>query len=126
MKLLYQQGYIVVRDAYWLDMLKWLQNPEYYSIYKKYNFVYFIRISEYEAYKIKSSEIKPICDLPLKYIHHIYGKDIIMNFTNLDNICEFVRRSVLDLDPKYCLNKIILSSHNVCRKTVCDINKTCF
>ena len=49
--------------------------------------------------------MKPICDLPLKYIHHIYGKDIIMNFTNLDNNCEFVRRSVLDLDPKYCLNK---------------------
>ncbi len=33
-KLLYQQGYIVVRGTYWLDMLKWLRNPGYYSIIK--------------------------------------------------------------------------------------------
>ncbi len=89
-KLLYQQGYIVVRGTYWLDMLKWLQNPRYYSIHKKYNYVYFIRISEYEAYKIKSSEIKPIYNSLLKYIYHIYEKDITMNFTDLDDNYEFV------------------------------------
>ncbi len=72
-------------------MLKWLQNPGYYSIHKKYNFVYFIRISKYEAYKIKSSEMKPICNSPLKYIYHIYGKDITVNFIDLDDNCEFVR-----------------------------------
>ena len=72
-------------------MLKWLQNPRYYSIHKKYNYVYFIRISEYEAYKIKLSEIKPICDLLLKYIYYNYGKNITINFTDLDDNCEFVR-----------------------------------
>ncbi len=71
-------------------MLKWLQNPRYYSIHKKYNYVYFIRISEYEAYKIKSSEIKPICDSLLKYIYHIYGKDVTVNFLDLDNNSELV------------------------------------
>jgi len=71
-------------------MLKWLQNPRYYSIHKKYNYVYFIRISEYEAYKIKSSEIKPIYNSLLKYIYHIYEKDITMNFTDLDDNYEFV------------------------------------
>ena len=92
-KLLYQQGYMVVRGTYWLDMLKWLRNPEYYSIHKKYNFVYFIRISEYETYKSKSSGIiKPICDLLLKYIYRINGKDITINFSDLDNNCEFVCR----------------------------------
>ena len=65
-------------------------NPRYYSIHKKYNFVYFIRILEYEAYKIKSSEMKLIYDLSLKYIYYIYGKDITMNFTDLNNNCEFV------------------------------------
>ncbi len=73
-------------------MLKWLQNPGYYSIYKKDNYIYFIRISEYEAYKIKLSKMKPICDSSLKYIYHIYGKDIIVNFTDLDDNCEFVCR----------------------------------
>src|SRR4051812_5388013 len=33
-KLLYQQGYMIVRDAYWSNQLKWLQNPEYYRIDK--------------------------------------------------------------------------------------------
>jgi hypothetical protein len=94
-KLLYRQGYIVVRGTYWLDMLKWPQNSEYYSIHKKYNYEFFIRISEYEAYKSKSSGMeKPICDSPLKYIYHIYrksGKDITVNFTDLDDNSEFVR-----------------------------------
>ena len=86
---------MVVRDAYQLDILKWLQNPEYYSNIhkKKYNYTFFIRISEYKAYKSKSSGmVKPICDLLLKYRYRIYGKkDIIVNFTNLDDNCEFVR-----------------------------------
>ena len=67
-------------------MLKWLQNSNIIVfVYKKYNYIYFIKILEYKAYKIKSSEMKPICDSPLKYIYHIYGKDITVNFTNLDD-----------------------------------------
>ncbi|PKK72207.1 hypothetical protein RhiirC2_743203 [Rhizophagus irregularis] len=44
-------------------MLKWLQNPEHYCINKKYNYEYFIRISDCEKYRNKS-EIRNICDLP--------------------------------------------------------------
>ena len=62
---------MVIRGTYWLDMLKWPQNSKYYSSIhkKKYNYAFFIRISEYETYKSKSSEMKkPICDSSLKYI----------------------------------------------------------
>jgi len=92
-RLLYQQGYIVVNGEYWLNMLKWPRDSEYYSIDKKNNIEFFIRISEYEAYKSKSSGMdKPICDSPLKYIYRIYGrKDITVNFSDLDDNCEFVR-----------------------------------
>jgi hypothetical protein len=38
LKLLYQQGYIIIRgsiwEVEWTDMLKWPQNPEYYHIDK--------------------------------------------------------------------------------------------
>src|SRR2546421_12014193 len=46
-RVLYQQGYIIIRDTAWYNMLKWLQNPEFYLIDKKYNF---IRISDCEKY----------------------------------------------------------------------------
>jgi hypothetical protein len=95
LKLLYQQGYIVIRgliwEVDWTDMLKWLRNPEYYHIDKKSNSKNFIRISEYEAYKSKSSVIKLICNLPLKYIYHIYKKNITVNYTDLNDNCEIVR-----------------------------------
>ena len=85
---------MVIRGVYWLDILKWSQNPEYYSsIYKKkYNYIFFIRISEYKTYKSKSlGMVKPICDSPLKYRYRIYEKkNITVNFTNLDDNCEFV------------------------------------
>src|SRR4051794_36810477 len=44
-KLLYQQGYKVVRDSDWSNQLKWLQNPEYYHIDKD-NIKYLIRVTE--------------------------------------------------------------------------------
>ena len=63
LKLLYQQGYIVIRGLLWndkwTDMLKWSQNPKYYHINKKYNFGHkvicknFIRTSEYKKYRCK-------------------------------------------------------------------------
>src|SRR3954466_6631760 len=41
LKLLYQQGYIVIRgsiwDVKWTDMLKWPQNPKYYSAKSLYS-----------------------------------------------------------------------------------------
>jgi hypothetical protein len=72
-------------------MLKWLQNSEYYCINKKYNFENIIKISDCEKYRGKSTEIKRICDsLLLEYQIHIYGKDITINFLDLDDNCELV------------------------------------
>ena len=44
-KILYQQGYKVVRGSDWSNQLKWLQNPEYYHIDKD-NIEYLIRVIE--------------------------------------------------------------------------------
>ncbi|GBC00947.1 hypothetical protein RclHR1_40030001 [Rhizophagus clarus] len=85
-RLLYQQGYIVVNGEYWFNMLKWPRDPKYYSIDRKNNIVFFIRISEYKAYESKSSGLlKPICDSPLKYIYHYNGEYITVNFSDLDD-----------------------------------------
>ena len=92
---------MVVRGTYWLDMLKWPRNPEYYRIHKKYNFVYFLRILEYkESCMNKSlSILRPICDSPLKFIYRIYrNKDITINFSDLNDNCEFVRR-IFQINP---------------------------
>ena len=98
-KLLYKQGYMVVRGTYWLNILKWPRDPKYYSIHRKYNYRYLIRISEYETYKSKSSGMeKPICDSPLKYRYRINGKDITVNFSDLDDNCEFVRQ-IFQISP---------------------------
>ena len=98
-KLLYKQGYMVVTGEYWLDMLKWPRDPEYYSIHRKYNYRNLIRISEYETYKSKSSGMEnPICDSPLKYRYRINGKDITVNFSDLDDNCEFERR-IFQISP---------------------------
>ena len=92
-KVLYQQGYIVVRGTGWSDMLKWLQNPEYYCIDKKYNFENIIRVSDCEKYRGKSTEIQGICDsLPSEYRCYIHGKDVTINFLDLDDNCELVCR----------------------------------
>src|SRR5688500_14803249 len=63
LKLLYQQGYIIIRgliwEVEWTDMLKWPRNPEYYHIDKKSNSAHkafcknFVRISEYKKYRCK-------------------------------------------------------------------------
>ncbi|GBC43415.2 hypothetical protein GLOIN_2v1510726 [Rhizophagus irregularis DAOM 181602=DAOM 197198] len=76
-KLLYQQGYIVVRGTYWPDMLKWPRNPKYYSIHKKYNYEYFIRISDCEKYRSKSVEIQNICDSSTLRTYYLLGKGFI-------------------------------------------------
>ena len=90
-RVLYQQGYIVVRSTGWSDMLKWLQNPKYYHINKKYNFENIIRISDCEKYKGKSTEIQRICQfLPLEFLYYIHEKDVTMNFSDLDNNSELV------------------------------------
>src|SRR3954451_7492577 len=60
-RVLYQQDYIVVRGIAWYNILKWLQNPEFYLIDKKYNFENIIRISDCEKYRGKLTEIQKIC-----------------------------------------------------------------
>ena len=76
-RVLYQQGYIVVRGTAWYNILKWLQNSKYYHINKKYNFENIIRISDCEKYRGKSTEIQRICDsLPLEFLYYIHGKDV--------------------------------------------------
>ena len=98
-KLLYQQGYIVIRSTGWSDMLKWLQNPKYYHINKKYNFENIIRISDCEKYRGKSTEIQRICRfLLLEFLYYIHGKDVTVNFSDLDNNSELVRR-IFQISP---------------------------
>ncbi|RGB29797.1 hypothetical protein C1646_766151 [Rhizophagus diaphanus] len=104
-KLLYQQGYILVRGEYWLDMLKWPRDPEYYSIDRKNNILFFIRISEYKAYESKSSGLlKPICDSLLKYIYHNNGEDITVNFSDLDDNFNFAESNISVLPQKLSHN----------------------
>ena len=80
-------------------MLKWLQNPKYYHINKKYNFENIIRISDCEKYRGKLTEIQRICDsLPLEFLYYIHGKDVTVNFSDLDDNCEFVRR-IFQISP---------------------------
>ncbi|GBB86844.1 hypothetical protein RclHR1_13290012 [Rhizophagus clarus] len=71
-------------------MLKWLRNPKHYHINKNYNFEYFIRISDCEKYKANSWSIKSICDLPTLRTYNILGKKLTVNFSDLDDNCEFV------------------------------------
>ena len=51
-RVLYQQDYIVVRGTAWYNILKWLQNPEFYLIDKKYNFENIIKISDCVKYRV--------------------------------------------------------------------------
>ena len=80
-------------------MLKWLQNPGYYRIDKKYKFENIIRTSDCEKYMGKSTEIQRVCrSLPLEFLCHIHGKDIIVNFSDLDDNCEIVRQ-IFQISP---------------------------
>ena len=92
-RVLYQQGYIVVRGIAWYNILKWLQNPEFYLIDKKYNFENIIKISDCVKYRGKSVEIERICRfLPSEFLYYIHGKDVTVNFSDLDNNSELVRQ----------------------------------
>ena len=91
-RVLYQQGYIVVRGTAWYNILKWLQNPEFYLIDKKYNFENIIKISDCVKYRGKSVEIERICRfLPSEFLYYIYEKDVTVNFSDLNNNSELVR-----------------------------------
>ncbi|GES96443.1 hypothetical protein GLOIN_2v1471114 [Rhizophagus clarus] len=75
-----------VRNEWMFEKIAQLWDLEYYSIDRKNNIVFFIRISEYKAYESKSSGLlKPICDLPLKYIYRNNREDITVNFSDLDD-----------------------------------------
>ena len=83
-RVLYQQGYIVVRGTAWYNILKWLQNPEFYLIDKKYNFENIIKISDCVKYRGKSVEIERICRfLPSEFLYYIHGKDRTPNNTDI-------------------------------------------
>ena len=92
-RVLYQQGYIVVRGIAWYNILKWLQNPEFYLIDKKYNFENIIKISDCVKYRGKSVEIERICRfLPSEFLYYIHGKDVTVDLSDLDNNSELVRQ----------------------------------
>ena len=98
-RVLYQQGYIVVRGTAWYNILKWLQNPEFYLIDKKYNFENIIKISDCVKYRGKSVEIERICRfLPLEFLYYIHEKDVTVNFSDLNDNCEFVRQ-IFQISP---------------------------
>src|SRR3954465_10667903 len=94
LKLLYQQGYIIIRgsiwEVEWTDMLKWPRNPEYYHIDKKSNSKNFVRISEYKKYKCKELGA---CDSMMKFpaLIQLYNTTIV-DLLDIDNNCEFVRQ----------------------------------
>ncbi|RGB23286.1 hypothetical protein C1646_774734 [Rhizophagus diaphanus] len=78
-----------------------------YYIDRKNNIVFFIRISEYKAYESKSSGLlKPICDSPLKYIYCNNGKDITVNFSDLDDNYANANLQLLKRDIGQAINTI--------------------
>jgi hypothetical protein len=83
-------------------MLKWLWNPEYYLIDKKSNSENIIKIISLREmkYRGKASELERICDSPtLKKIYSFWGEDLFtVNFSDLDDNCEFVRR-IFQISP---------------------------
>ena len=95
LKLLYQQGYIIIRgsiwEVKWTDMLKWPRNPEYYHIDKKSNSKNFVRISEYKKYGCKELGV---CDslvnnLKFPALIQLYNTTIV-DLSDIDNNCELV------------------------------------
>ncbi len=109
LKLLYQQGYIVIRGSIWevdwTDMLKWPQNPKYYYIDKKYNFGHnalhknFVRISEYKKHRCKELGICDTMTNNLKFpaLIQLYNPTIV-DLLDMDNNCELVRR-IFQISP---------------------------
>ena len=92
-RVLYQQGYIVVRGTAWYNILKWLQNPEFYLIDRKYNFKNIIKISDCVKYRGKSLKIERICNSLLsEFLYYIHEKDVTMNFSDLNNNSKLVRQ----------------------------------
>src|SRR4051812_3421330 len=100
LKLLYQQGYIIVRDSIWemewTVMLKWIINPEYYHIDRKSNLKNFIRSSEYKKYMNKRKVGYIVYDslrnnFKIHALTQLYNP-ITVDLSNWDNNSELVRR----------------------------------
>ena len=96
LKLLYQQGYIIIRgsiwEVKWTDMLKWPRNPEYYHIDKKSNYKNFVRISEYKKCMSKGLVTYDSLtnNLKIKALTQLYNP-VTVDLSDLDNNSELVR-----------------------------------
>ena len=106
LKLLYQQGYIIVRDSIWgmewADMLKWIKNPEYYHIDRKSNLKNFIRIPEYKKYMNKKRVDYIVYDsltnnFKIHALTQLYNP-ITVDLSDWDNNSELVRR-IFQISP---------------------------
>ncbi|CAG8631264.1 23055_t:CDS:2 [Dentiscutata erythropus] len=95
---LHQQGYRIVYYGSWSYMLKWLSNPEYYHIDKKYwncDNENFVISSEYTRYMCKiAGKPYPCNSLKIDYFKigyiDILRKKTSIDFLNLNNNCEYV------------------------------------
>ncbi|PKY61533.1 hypothetical protein RhiirA4_431875 [Rhizophagus irregularis] len=102
---LHRQGYRIVEYSGWSYMLKWLSNPEYYRIDKYLNNgkENFVRSSEYVRYKCKlAGKHYQYNLLDIDYYKtgniSINGETTTINFSDLHNNCEYVRRIFRSID----------------------------
>ncbi|PKC55900.1 hypothetical protein RhiirA1_474837 [Rhizophagus irregularis] len=102
---LHRQGYRIVEYSGWNYMLKWLSNPEYYRIDKYLNNgnENFVRSSEYVQYKCKlAGKHYQYNLLDIGYYKtgniSINGETTTINFSDLHNNCEYVRRIFRSID----------------------------
>src|SRR6266542_6505323 len=96
---LHLQGYRIIEYSGWTYMLKWLSNPEDYCIDKYLNNgnENYVRSSEYARYKCKLAGKPYPCDsLKIDYFksecYTTKGKFVIIDFSYLNNNCEYVRQ----------------------------------
>jgi hypothetical protein len=96
---LHRQGYRIVNYSGWTYMLKWLSNLEYYHIdrYLNNGNKNFVRSSEYARYIMKSCGTMDSCNLrEIDYYSsgsfYFQGKDVIIDFSDFNNNCEYVQR----------------------------------
>jgi hypothetical protein len=72
-------------------MLKWLWNPKYYHIDKKYNFENFVKISEYKKCISKGliTYDSLTNNLKIKALTQLYNP-VTVDLSDLDNNCKLV------------------------------------